>query len=196
MQKQRQQNLLRLMLFVSLCFLVESCSMDSCEITDFGFFTASLPASWQKIELKGLDSKVYNIITDKNDTLFIDFGRFSNPFNEVIEVRTLERKSEYDSVKFRYPSSMVFSEDAEMDQAQGLYLKEYFFYENIDGKKAKLGFPKVTKKGRCLLYISKADKSGNKLSIYVNNVDSNIQREVYKLFKSIRITPPVRRIVP
>jgi hypothetical protein len=162
-----------------------ACSKDRLKKIDFGGFCAIIPSNWQKTNLKGIDSNISAVITDKNDTLVIDYGKFSDQFNEIVEVRSLERKAEYDSVKFRYPKSMVFSENAEIDEAQGLYLKEYFIYENIGGKKAKLGFPKLTKKGRCLLHISNADNNGNKLSIYVNNTDEKTQQEVYSFFKSI-----------
>ncbi len=176
------------MLFVSLYSLI-ACTKTTISNIDFGSFSALSPSNWRKIDLKGVDSDVYGLVTDKNDTLFIDYGKNSDSFNEVVEVRSLERKAEYDSVKFRYPPSMVFSENAEIDQAQGIYLKEYFFYEEIDGKKAKLGFPKITHNGRCLLHISKADNNGNKLSIYVNNVDEETQKEIYAFFKSITIKP-------
>ncbi len=166
-----------------------ACTKNETQNIDFGSFSASSPSSWRKIDLKSKDSDVSGLITDKNDTLIVDYGKFSDPFNEIVEVRSLERKAEYDSAKFRYPSNMIFSENSEIDQAQGLYLKEYFFYENIDGKKAKLGFPKIPEKGRCLLHISKADNNGNKLSIYVSNVDATTQQEVYLFFKSITIKP-------
>lgn len=131
------------------------------------------------------------MITDKNDTLVIDYVKFSDQFNENVEVRSLERKADFDSVNFHYPENMVFSENAEIDQAQGLYLDEYFFYETIDEKKAKLGFPKLNEKGRCLLHIANADNNGNKLSIYVLNVDERTQKEVYSFFKSITFKPSI-----
>jgi len=189
MQKLRHKNLLKLMLFVSLCSLI-TCTKNTIKKSDFGHFSALVPSNWQEVNLKSIDSDVLGLVTDKNDTLMIDYGKFSDPFNDVVEVRSLERKAEYDSVKFRYPSSMVFSENAEIDQAQGLYLKEYFYYENIDGKKAKLGFSKIIKKGRCMLHIPNTDNKGNKLSIYVSNVDEATQQKVCEFFKSITIKTP------
>jgi hypothetical protein len=174
------------MLFVSIHFIL-SCTKNTPKRTDFGNFTAIVPSDWKKINMKGIDSPVSGLITDKGDTLVFDYGKFSDPFNEIIEVRSLERKTEYDSVKFRYPSNMIFSENADSDQEQGLFLKEYFYYENINGKKAKLGFPKISNEGRCLLHISKADSLGNKLSAYIKNVDRNTQKEIEAIFKSILI---------
>jgi hypothetical protein len=178
------------MLFVSL-LMFTACSKDSLKKVDFGGFSGLVPSNWQKTNLKGIDSNVSIVITDKNDTLVIDYGKFSDQFNEIVEVRSLERKAEFDSVNFHYPENMVFSENAEIDQAQGLYLEEYFFYETIDGKKAKLGFPKLNKNGRCLLHIANADNNGNKLSIYVHNVDERTQKEVYSFFKSITFKPSI-----
>lgn len=186
MQKHKLKNLLKLMVFVSLNSLI-GCKKNETQNLDFTKFNASVPLSWRKINLKGaIDSEVTGILTDKNDTIIVEIGKFSDPFNEIVEVRSLKLKAEYDSVKFRYPSSMIFSENPEIDQAQGLYLKEYFFYENIDGKKAKLGFPKLFRNGRCLLHISNFDKLGNSLSIYVNESDSTLQNEMYIFFKSIK----------
>jgi hypothetical protein len=188
MQKHKLRNSLKITLFVNI-FLIFSCNEKSKKSVDFAGFNISIPKNWQKIELQGVDSKVSGIITDKRDTLFIDFGQNSNSFNEIPEIRSLERKKEYDSVGFRYPKSMIFSEQPELDQAQAIYLKEYFYYDTIDGKKAKVGIPKAINDGRCLIYISQVDNKGNKLSIYTQNVDEATQKEILISFKSIKFKP-------
>ncbi|UTA66374.1 hypothetical protein [Emticicia sp. 21SJ11W-3] len=96
----------------------------------------------------------------------------------------------YDSLGFKYSKSIVFSETPEIDQEQGLYLKEYFYYETIDGKKAKLGFPKIIGDGRCLLHIHNINYKGYGLSMFAEDVDEDTQKAILEMFKSIRIMAP------
>ena len=185
-QKRKHKNLRQLMLSVSLTFLGCTQNSNSTKSIDFERFTMSVPTSWHKVTLNGVDSIINGVVTNKGDTLFIDFGKSSNPFSEIVQVRSMERKKEYESANFKYPKSMIFSENAEMDEAQGLYLKEYFYYDTISSRKVKLGFPKIIKKGHCIIHFPSVDLTGNKLSMSILNIDSLTQKEIYDCFKSIK----------
>ena len=174
------------MLFVSLTVLGCTSNSNKTKSIDFGKFTMSVPSNWHHVKLNGIDSIINGVITNKGDTLFIDLGKFPNPFNEIVQVRSMERKREYDSNNFKYPKSMIFSENAQMDEAQGLYLKEYFYYDTVSSRKVKLGFPKMMKKGRCIIHFPSVDEAGNKLSMSILNIDSLTQKEIYDCFKSIK----------
>lgn len=168
-----------------------SCDIEKEKIVTFEDIGMKIPANWRLMQGNGIDSGVWHIITNNNDTIFIDYGKYSNPFNEIVEVRSFTRKKQYDSLNFAYPQNMVFSETPEIDEAQGLYLNEFFYYDTICGKKAKFGVPKIPKKGRCLLHISNMDKYGNKLSLYAKNLDEDTQKMVLKSFQSLTIKPSI-----
>ncbi|WP_133163377.1 hypothetical protein [Siphonobacter curvatus] len=133
-----------------------------------------------------MDSAAGNIITSKNDTIRIDYGRYSDPFEEVIPVISLAMARELDSLGIEYVPGAVVSIRPQIDQDQGLYLKEYYYYEDIDDKRAKIGIPKNSGQGRMSIHFYKVDSFGNKLSMSVSNIDSDIQIEILNMFKSIR----------
>jgi hypothetical protein len=156
------------------------------EEVNFDKFSIMVPATWEQIDIKSIDSNVKGFKTDPGDTILIDYGRYANPFNEIIRVRSLDQRKLYDSLGIKYPSDMVFSENVEVEQLQAIYLREYFYYDTIDRKKAKLGFPKKVGEGFSLIHFPYVDNEGNKLSIYGNNLDSLTQIELKKALKTIK----------
>ncbi|MFN8348486.1 MAG: hypothetical protein U0X91_26015 [Spirosomataceae bacterium] len=182
----KQPNLKIGLINIFVQYLLFSCSSEQLKTVEFEDIQITIPKNWNLKKGEGIDSGIWFITSTNNDTIFIDYGKYADSFEEVIQVRDISRKKEYDSLGIKYPKKMVFSETSAIDEAQGLYLKEYFYYDTISGKKAKLGFPKFAKKGRCLLHIPKIDNQGNKLSIYISNADEPTQKQILNIFKSIR----------
>jgi len=139
------------------------------------------------IKLQGVDSDIQGILTDKGDTLFLDYGPYSWSFDDIqVPVRSLEQKRIFDSANFHYSKHMVFSEVPEIDEAQAIYFKEYFLYDTINGKRAKIMLPKLIGQGLIGIHFSDVGLKGIKLTIYGRDLDTLQQFAVYKLFQSIR----------
>ena len=66
-----------------LSFLILlNCTNSKTKKEDFNVFEIEIPKTWIKIKLKGIDSNVGAIITDENDTIFYDYGLYSNDLTE------------------------------------------------------------------------------------------------------------------
>ena len=70
------------MLFFIIAVLTLSCSTADYESLDFSKFKITVPDNWQKYEMKGIDSYVGGIVTDKGDTLVFDLGSYSGDISE------------------------------------------------------------------------------------------------------------------
>ncbi|UFH52814.1 hypothetical protein [Spirosoma sp. KNUC1025] len=117
----------------------------------------------------------------------MDYGLYSYSFDDLeVPVRSLEQKKVFDSAKFRYPSRMVFSKTPEVDEAQAIHLNEYFLYDTINGKRAKIVLPKQIGSGLIGIHFPEVDQKGTRLTIYGHNLDTLQQFATYKLFQSIR----------
>lgn len=171
---------------ISLIFCISCQSSEQLKVVDFNAFEITVPSNWERVDVKGIDSYVAELVTEGGDTIRINFGYYSNPFNDVVQVRPLDRKWLLDSLKLDDPSSFVFSETPEIDEAQAIHLREYYLYDTIDSRKAKLGFPKVEGKGLTLVHFPRVDSEGNKLSISAKNMNPLRQRQLEKAFKSIK----------
>lgn len=181
---------LRVNLFVvSMSLLVLSCQTRTIseQTLDLSYLTAKAPNTWSLIKLQGADSNIQGILTDKGDTLFLDYGPYSWSFDDVqVPVRSLEQKRVFDSTNFHYSKHTVFSKVPEIDEAQAIHLKEYFLYDTINGKRAKIILPKLIGQGRIGIHFSDIEQKGIKLTIYGHDLDTLQQFAVYKLFQSIR----------
>ncbi|WP_299316119.1 hypothetical protein, partial [uncultured Aquimarina sp.] len=54
----------------------------------------TIPSSWKKHKIKGIDSYASGLVTNENDTLTFDLGRYSPDLSKNPEVLVFE-KSEY-----------------------------------------------------------------------------------------------------
>ncbi len=171
-----------------LLLLFSSCQTKNVseQAINLSFLTARAPNTWKVIQLQGIDSDVQGIVTDSGDTLFLDYGLYSDSFDDlVVPVRSFERKKIYDAAKFHYPGRMIFSKTPEIDEAQAIHLSEYFLYDTINGKRAKIVLPKRIGKGITGIHFPEVNQKGTRLTIYGRNLDTLQQFAAYKLFQSI-----------
>lgn len=169
-----------------MLFLACQTKKDNEQTMTLPFLTAKIPSSWKVVQLQGIDSNVQGIVTNRGDTLFIDYGPYSYSFDDLeVSVRSLEQKRIFDSVRFHYPSRMVFSKTPEIDEAQAIHLNEYFLYDTINGKRAKIVLPKQMGIGLTGIHFPEVDLRGGKLTIYGRDLDTIQQFATYKLFQSI-----------
>jgi hypothetical protein len=162
---------------------------------DFESFEITVPENWNKNIMKGTDSYVGGIITDKNDTLFFDIGMYSNDvikedFPLVYDkksYRELSEKEKRDLKKTEYLIVDSFYEDIDLKK----YLKQKFVIHKIGCFNAKLITPKNKGIGTTGIYIDslQGNKEGFnkiKMSFYGVDLDVKTQKEFIEALKSIQ----------
>jgi hypothetical protein len=170
-------------IFLVACVLF-SCSQHRFEENDFLNFSMSLPDSWSKIKFNGIDSEAYGVITMNKDTVFIDYGRYSNEFKETIKVFSYGQIKKYDSLKMD-TKELKRSLTPHIDQNQGVFHKEFYFYENINNKKAKIREPKKIGDGVTGVSFRNVDNEGNHLTIFAKNLNDIEEKQLIISFKTI-----------
>ena len=150
--------------------------------TDFQEFSISLPSSWKKIQSQNTDSYVNIVVTQNKDSIYFDFGQYSQDFNETNKVFSIQQIRKYDSLKMD-TKWLHFSRTPEIDQAQGTFLKEYYYYDTINKYIGKVKVPKKNGQGETGIHFS--DINHNKLTIIGKNLSSEEQNILVKSFSSI-----------
>lgn len=153
--------------------------------TDFNQYTMDIPQSWRKVELKGIDSHVFLIITKNGDSIFSDYGKYSEKFDETNKVFSYEQIKKIKSSGMDI-TGLYYSKKPEIDQAQGTFLKEYYYYDTINKITGKIKVPKITGKGEVGIYFSNL-KDNNSLTISGKNLNEADQNILLDSFKSIMI---------
>lgn len=146
-----------------------------------------IPHNWKKIKVKSTDSYTLGyIIPNIKDTVFIEFGKntgFGNEENYVVNDHMF-----YQHIKKQNPESpLQLALDTIYDYQQGLFLKNYYYYDTIDGKLAKVMLPKKEKEGSIGIYFKQIDAKKNNFSIYADTPLSKETRDdLMKVFYSIK----------
>lgn len=146
-------------------------------------FSIVIPENWKQLKVNGIDSSVDAFLTKKNDTILFDYGKYSSKIDNVVNVSDINEKRELDSLGFP-TKEMFFSKIPDIDKNQGTFHREYFYYEEIDGKMAKIQVPKHIGQGFTKIYFD--DINGKTLSIRSKNLDSTEQFELLKSFKTLK----------
>lgn len=142
-----------------------------------------VPALWTLHKVHGIDSKVYYLITDNKDTILIDIGKNVIAFDDLIGV------TDIDSVDFfkkkGFPIDDIhFSAAPKFDENQGTFHKEFYYYDTINNKIAKLRVPKKVRSGRTSINFKNFIDSTS-VTITGNNLDSITQNQLLKAFYTI-----------
>jgi hypothetical protein len=155
---------------------------------DFGSFSIVTPNGWTKIKAQGVDSYVGRIAIDNNDTLHFDLGWYSNNLNE------------YDPTIL--DSSMIASIDTSMVGANEVifvknrmradpdkYKKNNVSWDTIDGRKAKIVFPRKSGIGTTGIYIDSLWQSGSdvdKFNLYGDNLKPANEKLLLEALKTLK----------
>lgn len=150
---------------------------------DLNSFSIVIPENWKQLKVNGIDSSVDAFLTKKNDTILFDYGKYSSKMDDVVNVSGIDEKRKLDSLGFP-TKEMFFSKTPNIDKNQGTFHREYFYYEKIDGKTAKIQVPKRIGQGFTKIYFD--DINGKTLSIRSKNLDSIEQSELLKSFKTVK----------
>lgn len=176
----------RISIEVALAFsiIIFSCSKGIDEkVIENDKYSITIPADWQELNLRGIDSYVFGIKTKSNDTIFFDYGNNTYKMNEAVNVTNIEKRDTLINLGFDV-NEMAFSETPELDKNQGVFHKEYYSYDTINGRVAKIRLPKKAAIGTTGIYFN-LGKQG--LYVYTKNVDIRTQEKVLESFKTIII---------
>ena len=178
------RNIILSILFICVFF---SCSKEKLKGISLLGFSIGIPDEWKRIKMKGIDSETYGLSTAQGDTVFIDYGKFSNEFNETIKVFSFTQIKKYDSLKMNTKDLKV-SLTPHIDQNQAVFHKEYYYYLNFEDIQGKVRVPKQIGKGITGISFRNINGSENHLTIYGKNLRLKEQNQLLESFKTIKFT--------
>ncbi|RZS93146.1 hypothetical protein [Aquimarina brevivitae] len=155
------------------------------KVIDFNSFEITVPRTWNKLDVKGIDSYVGGFSTNSGDSIFFDYGNHTFKMDLVLKVNDLKEYKKLDSIGFEV-NDLIFSKYPNIDQNQGTFHNEYYMYDSIDNYQAKISAPKIIGNGTTGIYFEGLPK-GKNLYVYGNNLTDNEHRELLKSFKTIKI---------
>lgn len=151
-------------------------------VLDFKSFTIEVPETWKSIVLKGFDSYVGGIKAGNNDTLYFDLGRY--PVRLEHYVKIIDPDQTYFLIEVG-DSLIKKSDSLSMDSILNTSVR----WSKVDGKKAKIIYPKTTGKGTVGIYIDSLWKLGNDkivFTMYGNNVTKQTEEIFFESIASLK----------
>lgn len=176
--------IIRLILFWGILISCAQHQKVDLQKVDFKIFEMQIPEKWSILETGGLDSFSGSILTDVGDTIKFDYGSYSYSFDEYVRVRPPEMKSRYDSSE-TFWETVIYSKDYQLDDAHAVYLKNYYYYDTIDGYKTKFSLPKKIGLGTTGIYVDSIGIKGMKFCILGTNLDTVSHNQLFEAIKSI-----------
>ncbi len=180
------RNLIRITFLSIFVFVFLNCNKDKKKVIDFGVYEIKVPKTWKKFEAPGIDSRVYGIITHKGDSVYNSYGINSRKFDDQVQVFSYEQIAKYDSLGLD-TTYLVYSKEPKLDENQGTFLNEYYYYDTISNFRAKFRIPKKTGEGFIGISIDSLNNKGDRLVIFAEDVDNESQTKLIEAFKTIKI---------
>ena len=153
---------------------------------DFGLFTIETPKSWKKIKAHGIDSYVGRIAIDNSDTLDFDLGWYSNTLTEpepqIIERSILRNMKVLDTTQFVIV-------DSRKNINPDKYKKNNVLWDTIDGRKAKIVFPRQSGVGITGIYIDSLWQRGSdidRFNLYADNLKPANEKLFLQALKTLK----------
>lgn len=153
---------------------------------DFGEFTIETPIGWKKIKEQGIDSYVGRIALDNTDTISFDLGWYSNKLNET-EPWIIER-SELKNMDIADTSTYVVVEHKPRVDPDK-YKKNNVSWATIDGRNAKIVFPRRSGIGTTGVYIDSLWQEGadvDRFNLYGINLKPLNEKLLLDAIKTLR----------
>ncbi len=155
------------------------------KVIDFNNFEITVPSTWRKLDIKGVDSYVGGFSTKSGDSILFDYGKRTYKMDLVFKVNDSKEYKKLDSVGFEV-DDLIFSKYPNIDQNQGTFHNEYYMYDSINNYQAKISAPKRIGNGITGIYFEGLPK-GNSLYLYGNNLSDDEHKELIKSFETIKI---------
>ena len=155
---------------------------------DFGAFTIEIPKSWTQIKEKGTDSYVGRIAIDEKDTIDFDLGWYSNKLDEI-DPTILDSSMMADIDTSGGPNRNIIwvknMRAVDLDN----YRKNNVSWDIIDGRRAKIVYPRQAGIGTTGVYIDTLWISGTAVdhfNLYGDNLRPDIEKEVLQAIRTLR----------
>jgi hypothetical protein len=152
---------------------------------DFNLFEITVPNTWNKIDLQGIDSYVGGFTTESGDTISFDYGKYTYDMDEALKVNDIKEFELLDSIGFD-TDELHFSEQPNIDENQGTFHNEYYKYDTINNFRVKISIPKYKMSGTTGIFFREVTK-GNDLFIHGTDLSDKEQKELLKSFETIKI---------
>jgi hypothetical protein len=180
------------LLFLTLLLL----NFSSEKEMDLGVFSMKTPKNWTYIKQRGIDSFVGKIAIDKNDTLYFDYGLYSNNLEESFN----------NGYYYIINNDSIFTPDWELSKLDTINEPVYKFfarggknklldfkentsyYDTINGLKAKIVIPKNSKTGTTGVYFENTHISGKGMSFQISgyNLKKKNRKAFLKAIKTLK----------
>jgi hypothetical protein len=150
----------------------------------------TLPSTYKFAKGHGVDSDIYYIISDEQDSVLVAYGQngiINGLYYEPVPVFPDSLK---ESITKRHgkepaPDEVLFSEFPEDDNKQRIFDKNYFMYDTVNSIVVKIVQPKRVGDGITGLNIPKL-KNGKSFTIRADNLDSVAHQELLKMFRTLK----------
>jgi len=172
------------LLFITSC--TDSKPQSDKKTLDFGSFTIETPNSWTKIKTQGADSYVGRIAIDNTDTVDFDLGWYSNTLTET-EPQMIERSM------LKYMDVLDTTEFIIVESLKGIdsdkYKKNNVLWDTIDGRKAKIVFPRQSGIGTTGIYIDSLWLRGSdvdRFNLYGDNLKPENEKQFLEALRTLK----------
>ncbi|HFG0566792.1 hypothetical protein [Flavobacterium psychrophilum] len=173
------------LILILITIILFGCNENEPKTINMGIYDIIVPRNWNEIKLKGIDSDVRIILTDKGDTITSDFGVNSEKFEETNKVFSEKQILKYKAMGMD-TENLFWSNTPEIDQAQATFLNEYYMYENIDNHTVKFRVSKKSNKGITGISVDSLFKTNNRLTISAKNLNKSEQDLLVNSFYTIK----------
>jgi hypothetical protein len=153
---------------------------------DFGSFSIVTPNGWTKIKAQGADSYVGRIAIDNTDTIDFDLGWYSNTLTEpepkIIEGSMLRNMDLLDT-------SQIIIVDSRKGIDPDKFKKNNISWDTIDGRKAKIVFPRQSGIGTTGIYIDSLWQGGSnvdRFNLYGDNLKPANEKLLLQALKTLK----------
>lgn len=155
---------------------------------DFGSFTIETPKSWTAIKERGVDSYVGSIAIDNKDTLSFDLGWYSNRLNEYDPTILDSSMMAHIDTSMVDTSEVIFVKNR-MRVDPDKYRKNNVSWDTIDGRKAKIVYPRQSGIGTTGVYIDSLWVSGSdvdRFNLYGENLKPENEKKVLQVLRTLK----------
>ena len=155
---------------------------------DFGAFSIETPKSWTQIRERGTDSYVGRIAIDAKDTLEFDLGWYSNNLYEYDPtILDSDMISSIDTFRRNIRDIIFVKNSRHLDPDK--YRRNNISWDTIDGRKAKIVYPRESGIGMTGIYVDSLFISGSEVdrfNLYGNNLRPSNEREVLAALRTLK----------
>ncbi|SHH65276.1 hypothetical protein SAMN04488109_4843 [Chryseolinea serpens] len=159
------------------------------KMLDFGQFTITVPATWDPVKVRGIDSYVGLIALGEEDTINFDLGWYSNALDE--DKKFMIQNGDFyvlDSVSSDGAANFMFYGKADTVNVEN-FLENKITWTTVDGRKAKIISPKRTGQGLTGIYIDSVWMAGSardRFQMNGRNLNAENERLLLKAFETLR----------